>query len=127
MLGEATKDDTTVVMNHRATPEPVTVVIFGGAGDLAHRKLLPALYNLHVDNLLPAGAAVVGVGRKDLSDDQYRQFARTGVEQFSRRALDQAKWDSFAGSLFFSNVSLDSEEGLASLGSKLDLVEHERG
>ena len=127
MLGEATKVDETLVVNHRTTPQPATVVIFGGAGDLAHRKLLPALYNLYVDGLLPAGAAVVGVGRKDLSDDQYRQFARSGVEQFSRRAIDTAKWDAFAGSLFFSNVSLDSPDGLATLGSKLDVIEHERG
>ena len=38
--------------------------IFGGGGDLAHRKLLPALYNLHVDGLLPPRIAIVGVGRK---------------------------------------------------------------
>ena len=44
--------------------DPVTIVIFGGAGDLAHRKLLPALYNLHVDGLLPPRFAVVGVGRR---------------------------------------------------------------
>ncbi|MGH9808566.1 MAG: glucose-6-phosphate dehydrogenase, partial [Terriglobia bacterium] len=43
------------------TPEPCTLVIFGGAGDLAHRKLLPALYNLHLDGLLPPRFAVVGV------------------------------------------------------------------
>ena len=70
--------------------EPVTVVIFGGAGDLAHRKLLPALYNLCVDGVLPSGTAIVGVGRKDFSDDQYREFARSGVEQFSRRGIDEA-------------------------------------
>ncbi len=40
--------------------DPVTIVIFGGAGDLAHRKLLPALYNLHVDRLLPPRFAVRG-------------------------------------------------------------------
>jgi glucose-6-phosphate 1-dehydrogenase len=127
MLGEATKDDATLVVNHRAAPQPATLVIFGGAGDLSHRKLLPALYNLHVDDLLPKGAAVVGVGRKDFSDDQFREFARTGVEQFSRRGIDQAKWESFADSLFFTNLSLDSPEGLASLGSRLDLIEHQRG
>ena len=53
----------------------MTVVIFGGAGDLAHRKLLPALYNLHVDGVLPARLAIAGVGRKEMSDDDYRAFA----------------------------------------------------
>ncbi|HEX7941445.1 MAG TPA: hypothetical protein VF488_06545, partial [Gemmatimonadaceae bacterium] len=122
MLGEAIPTDALVTMNHRATPEPVTLVIFGGAGDLAHRKLLPALYNLSVDGVLPKGTAVVGVGRKEMSDDQYREFARSGVEKFSRRKIDAGKWASFATSLFFANAELDSDAGLASLGSRLDVV-----
>ena len=56
----------------------MTIVIFGGGGDLAHRKLLPALYNLHFDGLLPANIAIVGVGRKETTDEAYRQFARDG-------------------------------------------------
>src|SRR5437763_1321102 len=48
--------------------EPVTVVIFGGADDLAHRKLLPALYNLHLDGLLQPRTSIVGVGRKEFDD-----------------------------------------------------------
>ena len=107
--------------------DPVTVVIFGGAGDLAHRKLLPALYNLCLDSVLPSGTAVVGVGRKDFSDDHYREFARSGIEQFSRRGIDTATWERFARALFFVNGSLDQPQGLATLGSKLDIVEHERG
>ncbi|MQA28293.1 MAG: glucose-6-phosphate dehydrogenase [Luteitalea sp.] len=107
--------------------EPVTLVIFGGAGDLAHRKLLPALYNLHVDGLLPPRMAVVGVGRKDIGDDQYREFARDGIQRFSRRSLDEERWDSFASSLFFVNSAIDQPGVFASLGSRLDIIEHERG
>ena len=104
-----------------------TIVIFGGAGDLAHRKLLPALYNLHVDGVLPGNVAVVGVGRKEMTDDAYRAFARTGVERFSRRTIDPGAWRSFAASLFFATAALDDEKGLAPLGARLDLIEHERG
>ncbi len=111
--------------NHAVAP--ATIVIFGGAGDLAHRKLLPALYNLHVDGLLPKGSAVVGVGRKELNDEQYRVFAREGVQKFSRRPLDEAQWEGFASALFFTNVSLDAPVGMATLGSRLDSIEHERG
>ncbi len=107
----ATIEMPTPVESRVNRPEPVTVVIFGGAGDLAHRKLLPALYNLHLDGVLPAGTAVVGVGRKELSDEQYREFARDGVQQFSRRGLDEARWDQFAASLFFVNASLDQDTG----------------
>src|SRR5438046_4036829 len=87
--------------------QPVTIVIFGGAGDLAHRKLLPALYNLHLDGLLPPRIAIVGSGRKEMPDDQYRAFAKDGVSQFSRRGVDDAAWQTFAPSLFFANASLD--------------------
>jgi glucose-6-phosphate 1-dehydrogenase len=104
----------------------VTIVIFGGAGDLTHRKLLPALYNLHVDGLLPPRIAIVGVGRTEMTDEAYREFARQGVTQFSRRPIDTAAWQTFAASLFFSAADIDREAGLAPLGARLDIIEHER-
>ncbi len=107
--------------------EPVTLVIFGGMGDLAHRKLLPALYNLHVDGLLPPRCAVVGVGRGDLTDQAYRDFARDGIAHFSRRPPDEAAWKIFAESLYFVSASFDDPKAFAPLGSRLDVIEHERG
>src|SRR3989475_5898961 len=107
--------------------QPVTLVIFGGAGDLAHRKLLPALYNLQLDGFLPARFAAVGVGRKDMSDAAYREFAKDGVARFSRRPLDEAAWEAFAPSVFFVNADLDDPGAFASLGARLDTIEHERG
>ncbi len=107
--------------------EPVSIVIFGGAGDLAHRKLLPALYNLSVDGLLPPRTAIVGVGRKQMTDDDYRAFAKEGVTQFSRRPIDERAWQTFADALFFVNTTIDDEASLGPLGSKLDVVEHARG
>jgi glucose-6-phosphate 1-dehydrogenase len=106
---------------------PVTMVIFGGAGDLAQRKLLPALYNLHVDGLLPPRCAIVGTGRKELPDEGYRQFAREGIERFSRRPLAEDQWRTFAQALFFVNLDLESEAAFPSLGARLDTIEHERG
>jgi glucose-6-phosphate 1-dehydrogenase len=105
----------------------VTIVIFGGNGDLAHRKLLPALYNLHLDGLLPPRFAIVGIGRKELSDDTYREFAKDGITKFSRRPIDEQAWQTFAAMLFFVNASLDADQGLAPLGARLDIIEHERG
>ena len=106
----------------------MTIVIFGGAGDLTHRKLLPALYNLHVDGLLPPRLAIVGVGRKEMSDDAYREFAKQGVTHFSRRPIDEAAWQTFATAIFFFVAAeIDSEHGLAPLGARLDIIEHKRG
>ncbi len=110
-----------------ATAPPVTIVIFGGGGDLAHRKLLPALYNLHLDGLLPPQIAIVGVGRSAMTDAAYRAFARDGVARFSRRPLDDRAWETFASSLFFATASIEDERAFAPLGSRLDIIEHERG
>jgi glucose-6-phosphate 1-dehydrogenase len=110
-----------------AAAPPVTIVIFGGAGDLAQRKLVPALYNLHVDGLLPARCAIVSTGRKDLTDDGYRAYARDGVEKFSRRPPDEQQWTAFAQRLFFVNLDLQDENAFPALGSRLDIIEHESG
>lgn len=71
--------------------EPCTLVIFGGSGDLARRKLVPALYNLFLDGSLPSNFAVLGIGRKPLSDQDFRDGMREGVVKYSRRALDGGK------------------------------------
>jgi glucose-6-phosphate 1-dehydrogenase len=107
--------------------QPVTIVIFGGSGDLARRKLLPALYNLHVDGLLPPRVAVVGVGRSAITDEAYRDFAKDGITQFSRRPLVDGSWQAFAESLFYVTAAFDNPAGFATLGSRLDVIEHERG
>jgi glucose-6-phosphate 1-dehydrogenase len=107
--------------------QPVTLVIFGGSGDLAHRKLLPALFNLHLDGLLPPRTAIVGVGRPARSDDDYRAFAKDGATQFSRRPVDEDAWRGFAESLFFVAGSFEDASAFSSLGSRLDIIEHERG
>ena len=107
--------------------DPVSLVIFGGTGDLARRKLLPALYNLHLDGVLPPRTAIVGAGHPAMSDDQYREFAKDGVKEFSRRPIDEAAWRPFAESLFFVPGSFEDSAAFAALGSRLDIIEHERG
>jgi glucose-6-phosphate 1-dehydrogenase len=107
--------------------DPVTIVIFGGAGDLAHRKLLPALYNLHLDRLLPPRMAVVGVGRQPFTDEAYRDFAKDGTTRFSRRPPEDAGWRDFAQSLFYHQGSIDEAATFRALGARLDTIEHEHG
>jgi glucose-6-phosphate 1-dehydrogenase len=63
--------------------EPFTIVIFGGAGDLTKRMLLPTPYNLHRDGRLPKDFSVVGLGLPELSDEAYRRFARAAINQFA--------------------------------------------
>ena len=66
------------------TPVPFCVVIFGASGDLTKRKLVPALYALAAEGALPAGFTVVGAGRSEMSDEEFRADMRDGVEQYGR-------------------------------------------
>jgi glucose-6-phosphate 1-dehydrogenase len=67
-----------------ASPPPQTLVVFGASGDLARRKLFPALYDLAYEGLLPEQYAIVGTGGSQLSDAEFRERARGSVEAFSR-------------------------------------------
>src|SRR5687768_4220482 len=93
-----------------AVAEPCTVVIFGASGDLTRRKLIPALYNLLLDGMLPSHFAVVGTGRKDLRHEDFRAGMREGVRQYSRRSLDPSTWSAFEPRLFYHRGST-SEAG----------------
>ena len=72
----------------RLPVHPTTLTIFGAAGDLAKRKLLPAIYNLAHEGALPERFNLIGSSRAELSDDEFRELARESIERFSRRAPD---------------------------------------
>jgi glucose-6-phosphate 1-dehydrogenase len=77
--------------------QPLTVVIFGASGDLTWRKLIPALFNLSQKGKLPPEARVVGIGRKDFSDDAYRDELKPKVKEILPGSqFDEGKWAEFA-------------------------------
>src|SRR3954454_13778626 len=84
-------------------PQPCVLVIFGAAGDLSWRKLLPAVYNLNVDGVLPSNFAVVGfgIGAEGDTEEWIRKRARDGISHFSRQELDESHWADFARALFY--------------------------
>src|SRR5512135_65338 len=73
----------------RLPVHPTALVIFGGTGDLAHRKLLPALYNLAHEGALPERFELIGVARRDQPDENFQETARHSIERFSRRKPDR--------------------------------------
>ncbi len=103
--------------------KPCTLVIFGGSGDLAHRKLLPALYNLLLDGLLPSNYAVIGFGRASYNDEAFQTFAREGIEKFSRQAIQQDTWEDFARRLSYVTGSSDDPQACQELRSHIETVE----
>jgi glucose-6-phosphate 1-dehydrogenase len=88
------------------------LVIFGATGDLTHRKLLPALYNLAIEQPLPPQFSVVGVARRPFSNEEFRQQAMDSINQFSRRTpVNPAVWDTFSKGLFYCQSQFDDPEG----------------
>src|ERR1700676_1344206 len=106
---------------------PCILCIFGGAGDLSHRKLLPALYNLMVDKLLPERFAIVAFSIEDLDNEKYRAFARDGIEKFSRQKITDESWSKFAPMLRYVRGSFTNSADYAKLRKRLEEIDQEVG
>ena len=111
----------------RATPAPCSIVIFGATGDLTHRKLIPALYNLAADGDLPPGLTVVGFARRDKTDEVFRQELYDAARKYSRQPVDDGLWKNFASSIFYHRSEFSDEEGYRRLGERLAEIDRERG
>ncbi len=109
---------------HRDAP-PTAVVIFGASGDLTARKLIPAVYNLACDNLLPADFFLVGFGRKPVSDEEFRGHAAQAVRQFSRRELRDDIWGRLAAKTSYVAGGYDERAAFDRLAAHL--VQLEKG
>ena len=107
-------------------PPPATLVIFGATGDLTKRKLVPALYALAVDGLLPERFTVIGAARSELTDDQFRAAMRDAVTRFARLRLDEEVWSRFAEGLRYASFS-DRDGGLDGVKRALEIADRERG
>jgi glucose-6-phosphate 1-dehydrogenase len=113
-------------MRIEPTAPPCCVVIFGASGDLTRRKLLPALYRLAQQRLVPSEFAILGTARQAHSDDEFRETMKAAVAEFGHEeALDETAWQSFAQRIFY--VAGDfSEAGLyQELKNKLEQIEKE--
>ena len=112
----------------RKIPDPCVFVIFGASGDLTHRKLMPALFSLACEGLLPEKFAVVGVARSELDDDSFRQKVKAGIESHSRLKPDECSaWDAFAQSLFYHRASYDDPASYKALKKLLTKIDKQQG
>jgi glucose-6-phosphate 1-dehydrogenase len=110
-----------------ATPPPQTLVVFGASGDLARRKLFPALYDLAYEGLLPERYAIVGSGGTRLADVDFRERARGGVEEFSRHRLDEGRWQAFARGLSYVSAALDDPDAFWAMRERLMTLDVDLG
>lgn len=100
--------------------EPTIVFIFGGSGDLAYRKLVPALYNLYIDKYLPENFYIYGIGRSEYTEDQYIDYLKGGITSFSRRkeAIDET-WKAFSPHIDYIKADLEKDETYQEMAAKV--------
>ena len=106
--------------------DPVTVVIFGASGDLAKRKLIPALYELERGGYLPERYAVIGFSRTPMSDDAYRDAMRGALRERSGDGAGPDGNDRLVQALHYQPGDADNLESFRALKSKIEALERER-
>jgi glucose-6-phosphate 1-dehydrogenase len=115
-------------LRQQLTPEPCILILFGATGDLTMRKLLPALYNLSLEGLLPHAFSVVGVARRPKSDDDFRKEMLDAVNEFSRsRPVQPQLWETFSQGIFYVQSEFHDPEGFGRLKARLEQIDKERG
>jgi glucose-6-phosphate 1-dehydrogenase len=106
---------------------PTTMVIFGGTGDLAHRKLLPAIYNLAHEGALPERFNLIAVSRSEMANDVYREAARDSIEEHSRRPPDPQVLEKLLEQVRYVAGTFDDDAVFAHLTEELARFDEEAG
>src|SRR6187551_1962058 len=104
------------------------IVIFGASGDLTNRKLIPALYNLMCDGMLPDEFAMIGFARKPKTNESFRDEMRAAVEEHSRtNLLDEKAWEKFSRSLHYQQGDYSTPADYEKLCQRLEAIERAHG
>jgi glucose-6-phosphate 1-dehydrogenase len=111
----------------RLPVHPTTLVIFGASGDLAKRKLLPAIYNLAHEGALPERFNLIGCARSEWSDDEFREVAKEAIQKFSRREPDETVLDSLMERVRYVPGNFDDEGVFTKIGKLADEEDEEAG
>ncbi len=111
----------------RSPAEPCTLVIFGATGDLTHRKLIPALYNLAVDGELPPGLQIIGFARREKSAAEFRAGLAEINREVSRSGHDERVWNPFIACVHYQQSEFTDAAGFRSLADKLAAIDTARG
>lgn len=105
--------------------DPCVLVIFGATGDLTGRRLVPAIYNLGREGLLPPNFACVGFARREKTHQQFREELKTDINTFSRvKPVEEAFWKNFQEHIFYHRSEFDDDEGYKALATFLSQLDN---
>lgn len=103
--------------------DSTSIVIFGASGDLSHRKLIPALYNLYIKSRLPDAFRVFGTAGRPWTDEDLRRISREGLVRFSRTAVDESAWGTFSQKLSYQPGDATKPETYREIDDRLSALE----
>lgn len=106
---------------------PCAIVIFGASGDLTKRKLIPALFNLACEGLIPEGFAMLGFARSGSSDEKFREAMTDAVKQYGTREFNAAAWEKFVQRLHYGAHPYDDPASYAAIRNRLDELDKKFG
>lgn len=112
---------------NNSSASPAVIVIFGAAGDLTKRKLIPALFNLAKQKLLPSEIAMVGTDRVDMDSKGYRQSLSAKIESFVGEGFNQEMWDANVSKAYYTQGDFRNEESYQQLKQLLLEIDKEQG
>src|ERR1041385_3479512 len=105
---------------------PCVLVIFGAAGGLTKRKMVPALYNLKHSDLFSDNFAVIGVARAEMNDDEFRRRLRDDMNQFATEEIDQKEWQWLADRLYYLSGDFEDEDTYERVKQRLEKLNQDR-
>lgn len=101
---------------------PFTMVIFGGAGDLSQRLLMPSLYHIFSEEKVISDFSILGFGMPKFSDDGYRSFMKDAIKKFSPQHFEENKYAKFAGHLFYQPADFADENAYKTLCHRIEEI-----
>ena len=103
---------------------PCAFVLFGATGDLTRRKIIPALYDMSLQKLLPEPFVIVAFARRDKTDESFREDLKASIKEFAPKlSTDGDEWKAFAEKVYYLRSNLDDAEGYHRLSERLDEIE----
>jgi glucose-6-phosphate 1-dehydrogenase len=104
----------------KKTPESCTLIVFGATGDLTKRKLVPALFNLKQEGVLPKDFKVIGISRKAISSEDFQSQMKSGYEEYlTQKTTDPKKWEEFVSCWEYLSGNVDDPSTFKKLASRL--------
>src|SRR3982074_1958855 len=123
----STRDGEIILPLHQPPAPPCVIVIFGASGDLTHRKLIPALFDLFKAGLLSKNFAVLGFSRSPLTNEDFRRTAREGMENFTNAGPTGKTWEEFAAGLHYMSGQFDDPATHRALLQRLEKIDAAHG